>query len=80
MRKWLLHLGQAPLTRRILAAVILLGGAVIVTLLHSAGEARLVDLAINGAAACFALGLLHLRWRARERREITPAKAKDIFS
>lgn len=50
------------------------------TFLHSAGEASLVDLAINGAAACFALGLLHLRWRARERREITPAKAKDIFS
>jgi hypothetical protein len=80
MRNALLHLGRTPRMRRIVAGLILLGCAVIVTFMHRTGNPVGVDLAINCVAASLALGLLHLRWRARERREITPAKAEDIFS
>jgi hypothetical protein len=80
MIRTLLHLGQTPLKRRMVAAVLLVGTALGVTWLRAAGEQFWIELAINLLTACAAFGFLHYRWRAREQREMTPAKAKDIFS
>lgn len=80
MRTVLLHLGQTPLMRRIVAAILLLGGVGIVTYLRAGGEVVRMELALNLASACAALAFLHVRWRKREQDQMTPAKAEDIFS
>jgi hypothetical protein len=80
MRKTLLHLGSTPLMRRIVAAVMLLAGVGIVTWLRPGDGHVGMELALNSAAACAAFAFLHMRWRKRERSEMTPAKAEDIFS
>jgi hypothetical protein len=76
----LLHLGRRPVTRRIVAGVMLLGTAIGASLLRAGWPPAWFDLALNCASACAAFLFLHYRWRARERDEITPAKVKDIFS
>jgi predicted signal transduction protein with EAL and GGDEF domain len=80
MIRALLHLGRTPLVRRLLAAVILIGGALLATFARQSGQPGWFDLAINLVVALIALFILHLRWRTREKREISPAKARDIFS
>ncbi|MFM7403680.1 MAG: hypothetical protein ACKO1N_06195 [Erythrobacter sp.] len=66
--------------RRIVDAAILLGGAVIFTFVRGKQQPVWINLGVNLVAAGIALGILHVRWRAREKREITPSKAEDIFS
>lgn len=80
MIRALLHLGRTPLVRRMLAAIILIGGALVATFARAEGQAGWFDMVINLVVALIALFLLHLRWRTREKREISPAKARDIFS
>lgn len=80
MRKALLHLGRTPIARRMVAAVILLGGAAAVTFARFGGRPDAIDLGSNLVVGLIALAVLHFRWRKRERQEVTPAKARDIFS
>lgn len=80
MRNVLLNLGRTALTRRIVAAVMLLAAVGIVTYLRPGEGPVWTELALNGLAACAAFAFLHGRWRRRERSEMTPAKAEDIFS
>ena len=69
-----------PILRRLMAAAILLAFAVGSVLFWNRGGFEAVQLAINLAVASLGMLWLHLRWRSRERRELTPTKAKDIFS
>jgi hypothetical protein len=80
MKRAILHLGQTPLRRRIVAAAVLVGAAFLATWLRSEGDQYWIALGLNLLAAWAAFGFLHFRWRARELREMTPAKAEDIFS
>ncbi len=69
-----------PLRRRLLAALILTVFAIGSVLVWNGGEIVWSQLAINCAAAGAGLVFLHYRWRAQERRAMTPRKVKDIFS
>lgn len=69
-----------PLVRRLLAAMILLVFATGSVLFWNRGGFDTVQFAINLGVATLGMLWLHLRWRAREARELTPSKAKDIFS
>lgn len=69
-----------PILRRALAALILLGFATGSVLFWNRGALNLLQFAINLAVAAGGLVWLHLRWRAQERRALTPGKARDIFS
>lgn len=80
MRRTLLLLGRTPLIRRIVAALLLIGSAVAVAVLRSEGAASWVELAAHLGAALLAFIFLHYRWRARERRSLTPRKIRDTFS
>lgn len=80
MMRRILHLGRSPLTRRIVAAVLLLATAIIVTALNGRNDQRWIDLTINLAVALVMLGLLHLRWRRHERKQVSPKEARDTFS
>lgn len=80
MTRRILHLGRSPLARRIMAAVLLLAAAIIVTAMHSRSDQRWIDLTINLALALVMFGLLHLRWRKHERKQVCPKEARDIFS
>jgi hypothetical protein len=62
------------------AAALLLGAAVGMAWLRASSDQFWIELGFNLFAAWAAFGFLHFRWRARERREITPDKARDIFS
>lgn len=66
--------------RRVVAAVLLVGAAVFMALLRAPNDQFWIELGINLFAAWAAFGFLHFRWRTRERREITPDRARDIFS
>ncbi|MBI1401909.1 MAG: hypothetical protein GC147_01675 [Porphyrobacter sp.] len=80
MKRALLHLGRTPRVRRIIAAALLLGGALVTSVLRGPSDPVWVEPAFNLFAACVAFAFLHFRWRAREKREITPDRARDIFS
>lgn len=69
-----------PILRRALAALILLGFASGSVLFWNRGAFDIVQFAINLTVATLGLVWLHIRWRAQERRALTPSKAKDIFS
>lgn len=66
--------------RRVVAAVLLVGAAVCMALVRASNDHLWIELGINLFFAWAAFGFLHFRWRARERREITPDRARDIFS
>ncbi|MFO6447582.1 hypothetical protein ACLBKU_10600 [Erythrobacter sp. NE805] len=74
------NLGRKPLTRRLVAAVVLIGAAIVTALLRSKGSQLLFDLVANTVVAFGALVVLHVRWRSREKRAISPEQAQDIFS
>ena len=80
MKRSILNLGRTPLKRRLVAAMLLVGTAIVTSVLRSEGNQRWFDLITNVVIALVALGLLHLRWRSRERKIVTPEKARDIFS
>lgn len=80
MRKLIANLGGTPLMRRIIAAMLLVGTTIVTALLRSGGTQRWVDLSVNIVVAVIALAFLHFRWRARERKMLSPDKARDIFS
>lgn len=80
MRRSVATLGRKPLTRRLVAAVLLIGMAIVTTALRGDPSQRLFDLGINLAVALIALAVLHVRWRARERRTPSARQAEDIFS
>lgn len=80
MMRVLLDLGGTPLVRRMIAAVVLMGGALLATFARGGEQAGRFDLAANLVAALIALLILHLRWRKREKRFVSPAEARDIFS
>ncbi|MEE4206736.1 MAG: hypothetical protein V2I39_10610 [Erythrobacter sp.] len=79
MRRTLLLLGRTPLVRRLVAATLLLGTAIAVSVVRSEGEPVLIDFAMNLFAAFAALVFLHFRWRAGERRALTPRRIRDTF-
>jgi len=80
MMRALMNLGQTPLRRRIIAAILLVGAALLTTWLRAESDQIWLECGLNLLAAWAAFGFLHFRWRAREQREMTPAKAEDIFS
>ena len=80
MRKSIVNLGRTPLMRRAIAAVLLVGAAIITALLRSDGSQRWFDLFVNIIVVMVALTFLHFRWRSRERKKLSPEKAQDIFS
>jgi len=80
MRKSIVQLGSTPRMRRIIAALLLIGTAIVTAFLRGAGTQRWTDFAMNIAVAIIALVVLHFRWRAGEKKRISPAKARDIFS
>ena len=69
-----------PILRRLLAALILLAFAVGSVLFWNRGGIDPVQLGLNLMLATLGMVWLHVRWRRRERRELTPSKVKDIFS
>ena len=73
------NLGRKPLTRRLIAAL-LLGTAIAIPVLRSDRSQLLFDLSANTAMAIIALVILHFRWRSREKKTISPNQARDIFS
>lgn len=79
MKRTILLLGRTPLVRRIAAAVLLLAAALAAALLRGEGGASGLELALNLAAALGAFVFLHYRWRARERRALTPRRIRDTF-
>lgn len=79
MKRAVLLLGRTPLVRRIIAALVLLGTAVAVSVLRGGDTPDRLDLALNLAAALGAFVFLHYRWRARERRALTPRRIRDTF-
>lgn len=79
MKRTLLLLGRTPLVRRLVAALLLVGTAIAVTVLRSENGLDRINLAVNLVAALGALVFLHYRWRAREKRALTPRRIKDTF-
>lgn len=80
MNRTVLHLGRTPLMRRVVAALILSGAAIALAVTRSDGPQMWVELGAGLLASAIALLLLHLRWSARERRLLSPGKARDVFS
>jgi hypothetical protein len=80
MKNAIVNLGPGPLTRRIVAALLLLGTAVATTVLRSEGSQLFFDLAVSLVVAMIALVILHFRWRSGEKKAISPRQARDIFS
>ena len=76
MKRAVLLLGTTPLVRRIVAALLLLGTALAVSLLRGPDP---VELVFNLLAALGAFVFLHYRWRRRETRALTPRRIKDTF-
>jgi len=74
-----LRLGNSPMLRRILAALILLGAATIIPFVRYQGGHLWIELLVNVIAALGALAFLHFRWRGQERRAMTRGQMKDIF-
>ena len=66
--------------RRVLAAIILLAFAIGSVLFWNRGQFDYVQLSINLLVTALGMVWLHLRWREKERRELTPGKVKGIFS
>lgn len=66
--------------RRIFAAIALIGFAIGSAFYRSGGETEWFSIASHLAGALLGFVFLHYRWRAREKRLLTPDKAKDIFS
>ena len=66
--------------RRLLAALVLFAFAIGSVLFWNDGEFDLFYLGVNLLLACVGLVFLHLKWKRREDRTVTPEKAKDIFS
>ncbi|MEL6708708.1 MAG: hypothetical protein AAFP79_10525 [Pseudomonadota bacterium] len=69
-----------PILRRIAAAFILLAFALGSVLFWNRGGFNTVQFAINLVVASVGFIWLHTRWKAKERRALTPSKVKDIFS
>lgn len=68
------------LQRRLVAAILLLGFATGSVLFWNDGGFDLGQFAINLVVAVAGFAFLHHRWRAKERRALTPRKVEDIFS
>ncbi|AOL23278.1 hypothetical protein Ga0102493_112262 [Erythrobacter litoralis] len=79
MKRTLLLLGRTPLARRLVAALLLIGTAIAVSVLRTGGDPGGIDLAFNLLAALAALVFLHFRWRRREKRALTPRTIRDTF-
>ena len=75
-----LSVTSRPILRRVIAAIILLAFAVGSVMFWNRGAVDPIQLGINLGLATLGMVWLHLRWRKRERRELTPSKVKDIFS
>lgn len=80
MLRSILQLGQSPLVRRIIAAVILIGVAVATAFARGQGVQLWIELGANLTAAIAALVLLHFRWRSKERKSVTRGQLEDTFS
>lgn len=66
--------------RRLFAAAILYGFAVGSALFWNDGRPDWTYFTANFIAATAGLFYLHSRWRAKERKAMTPQEVKDIFS
>lgn len=75
-----LQLGRSPLIRRIVAGIILIAASVSFAFARNQGQQFWFELGANLIAAMAALVFLHYRWRAKERRAMTPDKIRDVFS
>lgn len=66
--------------RRLLAFALLFAFAIGSAFFWNDGRLNWIDLGANLAAATLGFVFLHLRWRHRESRALTPKKVRDIFS
>ncbi len=66
--------------RRVLAAMILFAFAIGSSLYWADWTLDPRTLAVNCIVAVLGLVLLHFRWRAGERKIVTPKQGKDTFS
>ena len=80
MIRALFNLGRSPLARRVIAGIILIAGALIAAFARYGDRLTGFELGTHLVMALLALMILHLRWRRRERQQISPATARDIFS
>lgn len=72
-----------PLLRRFLAAIVLYGCAIGSVVFWHAGDplrAHLPLILLNSGFATIGLLVLHLRWKRREARMLTPDRVRNIFS
>lgn len=66
--------------RRLLAALLLYAFAIGSAFFWNDWQLDWIDMGSNLALATAGLILLHLRWRAREKKAMTPKQVRDIFS
>jgi hypothetical protein len=71
---------RRPILRRALAACVLIAAAIGSVLFWNDGRIDPTHMGANMIAAVIGFGYLHLRWRAQERRALTPRTIKDTFS
>lgn len=74
----MLLLGRTPLARRIVAALLLVGAG-LAAAIGPDGAISWIEIIANLTAALAAFVFLHYRWRARERRALTPRRIRDTF-
>jgi len=66
--------------RRLVAGTLLLAVATGSVFFWNDGDFDSGQFAINLAVAVAGFAVLHQRWRAKEKRALTPRKVEDIFS
>ncbi len=74
------RLTHHPLRRRVIAAFVLVAFATGSVLFWNDGRFDRGQSAVNFVIACAGFFWMHHRWKAQERRALTPRKVKDIFS
>jgi hypothetical protein len=69
-----------PLLRRVAAALVLYGFAIVSVFFWNDWRVDWTTMTINLVAATTGLAFLHVRWRQKERSALSPTRLKDIFS
>ncbi|KPP95053.1 hypothetical protein [Erythrobacter sp. HL-111] len=70
---------RRALLRRVVAALALVAAAFGSALFWGEGNLEAGELWPNLLVAAIGLAVLHFRWRAQERRALTPRRIRDTF-